>query len=113
MTSRLGFSEALLGHAHGLGGKSLQPEHPRQEDADHEAKIHTESDDITEADDIRSAIDSIAVGEQLLQMTPRTHLIANKVLGHRDHAPAEHLIVLIRAAQGRVVKLHYREWWVW
>ena len=67
MASRVSFPEALRRHPHGLIGKSLQPEHPRQEYADQEAKVHSESDDIPKADDIPSAIASGTLRQQLLQ----------------------------------------------
>src|ERR1700730_9304897 len=101
MASRVSFPEALFRHPYGLIGKSLQPEHPRQEYGDQEAKVHAESDDIPKADDIPSAIASGAPPQQLLQLAPRAHLIADIVLGYGYHALAEHLIVLIRAAQGK------------
>src|SRR5439155_3584283 len=99
--SRVSFAEALLRHPHGLIGKSPQPEHPRQEYGDQEAKVHAEADDIPKADDIPSAIARGTLRQQLLELAPRAHLIADIVLGDCYHALAEHLVVLIRAAQGK------------
>src|SRR6266704_1005773 len=101
MAGRVSFPEALLRHPHSLIVKSLQPEHPRQEDADQEAEVHAESDDHPKADDIPSAIASDTLRQQLLQLAPCTHLIADIVLRYCDHTHAEHTIVLIRAAQGK------------
>ena len=105
MASRVSFPETLLRHPHGLIGKSLQPQHPRQEHRDQEAKVHAEPDDIAKSDDIPSEIASGTLRQQLFQPVPRIHLIADEVLGYCYHALAEHLIVLIRAAQGERVEL--------
>jgi hypothetical protein len=66
VASRVSFPEALLRHPHGLIGKSLQPEHPRQEYGDLEAKVHAESNEISKADDVPSEIASGALRQQLL-----------------------------------------------
>ena len=97
MAARLRLAEALLRYAHGLIGKSLQPQHPRQEHPRREAQVSAEANDIPEADNIPSVIADGIPRQQLLQVAPRTHLVADIVLGHRHHALAEHLIVLIRS----------------
>ena len=56
----------------GLIREALQPEHPRQEYGDLEAKVHAESDDISQADDVPSEIASGPLRQQLLQLAPRT-----------------------------------------
>jgi hypothetical protein len=81
VAGRLSLAEALLRHTHGLIGKSLQPQHPHQEYLRRELQVGAEADDIPETVDVPSRIAAGILRQHLLQVAPRTHLIAGKVLG--------------------------------
>src|SRR5260370_15390489 len=54
-------------------------------------------------------IGSGIMSQHLLQMTPRTDLVANKMFGHAHHTLAEQLIVQVRPAHCQIME-PLRKW---
>jgi hypothetical protein len=109
VAGRLSLAEALLRHAYGLIGKSLQPHYPSQEDPSLEAQVGAEADEILKAGDIPSRIAHGILRQHLLQAASRTHLIADIVLGYSHQVLTEQPIVQIWLTHRQVMK-SLRKW---
>ena len=108
MTGRLRLFDAHFGSAHRLIRKPLQPQHSRKERARRHSQVGLEANDIRKRI-IAPMIGGGIVSQHMLQMAPRTDLVAKKMFGHAHHALAEQLIVQVRPARCQIME-PLRKW---
>ena len=82
MTGRLRLFNAHFGGAYSLIRKPLQPQHSREDHARRHVSANLEANDILAGNDLRSMVGGGITSKHLLELTPRTDLVAKKMFGH-------------------------------
>ena len=109
VTGCLRLFNAHFGSAHRLIRKPLQPQHPRKERARRHVPVNLEANDILEANDVTSMIGGGIMSQHLLEMAPRTDLVAKIMFGHAHHVFAEQLSAKVRPTRCQIMEL-LRKW---